>query len=90
MKEYRDSPREIDTLQPFCFHEEDTLVIAFPSPNCANGEHIRITTCNTKPEREHWIIRLEEKKERLITLHDGNTSLTAAGDHYPPAAQRGV
>ena len=25
MKDYRDSPRKIDTLRPFCFHEEDSL-----------------------------------------------------------------
>ena len=74
-KNYRDSPREIDTLRPFCFHEEDTLVIAFPSPDCADEEQIRVTAYNAEREGEHWVIRLAERKERIITLEDGNTSL---------------
>ena len=76
MKDYRDSPRELDTLRPFCFHEEDTLVIAFPSPNHHAGEEqIRITAYNAEREGEHWIIKLAERKDRIITLKDGNTSL---------------
>ena len=56
MKDYRDSPREIDTLRPFCFHEEDSLVIAFPSPDCTDEEQIRVTAYNAEREGEHWVI----------------------------------
>ena len=66
MKDYRDSPREIDTLRPFCFHEEDTLVIAFPSSNRADEEQIRITAYDTEREGEHWIIKLAERRNRII------------------------
>jgi hypothetical protein len=73
MKDYRDSPREIDTLRPFCFHEEDTLVIAFPSPDYE--EQIRVTAYNAEREGEHWVIILAERKDRIIKLKDGDTSL---------------
>jgi hypothetical protein len=75
IKDYRDSPREIDTLRPFCFHEEDTLVIAFPSPDHADKEQIRVTAYNAEREGVHWIIKLAERKDRIIKSKDGNTSL---------------
>ena len=75
-RDYRDFPCEIDTLRPFCFHEEDTLVIAFPSPERDSEEKIRVRAYNTEREGEHWAIRLTERKDRIITLENGNTSLT--------------
>jgi hypothetical protein len=78
MKEYRDFPREIDTLRPFCFHEEDTLVSAFPSPNRASEEQVRMTAYNTEQEAGHWIIKLAEMRDRIITLEDRNTSTSTS------------